>query len=92
MSDVRRERKEQRLTALTSVQVYPATQLVAPVQPVPPHCPYSATVPVPDGALPLAVPLLVELAADELAATPPEGMVVGTVDGWLAVFHVAVVG
>ena len=42
--------------------------------------------------MPLVVPLPLTGAADEETAIPPEGIVVGTVEGWSAVFHVAVVG
>jgi len=87
---------------------------VAPVQPVPPHCPYSATAPavlvavaevlvavvlftllvvVPVVVVPVVVfTVLVVVPAVAVVLAPPGGEVVGTVDGWRAVFQVAVVG
>lgn len=89
-----------------TVHVKPETHAVGPVKPVPPHWPYCWTVPgageTPVGADD-AVDFTVEEACDAedaedteltpvgLAALPP-GTVVGTVEGWRAVFQVAVVG
>lgn len=81
---------------------------MAPVQPVPPHCPYFVCVApaaeeVCDGGaelLPGAVAVEVATGVDaepgaeeagEEAVADPTGAV-GTVEGWLAVFQVAVVG
>jgi len=92
------------------VHTLPDAHTVGPVYPVPPHCPYLATVPVVDGTgtvVPGSVNVLVlwtvvgeamledDFALDEpgagAAVDAPGGGVVGTVAGWLAVFHDAVV-
>ena len=87
---------------MRTVQVDPEAQVVAPVHPMPPHCAYfCATAPdevdVADAevAVPEAVPVGPELemgAGAEVGATPPAGMVVGTVAGCSAVFQVAAEG
>ena len=67
-------------------QVNGETQAVAPVKPIPPHWPYCAAVPPEDvdvDPLELVVPVPVIVAETdvEVAAIPPEGCVVGTVEG-----------
>ena len=86
--------KRVQLTELTSVQVKPASHSVGPVQPMPPHCPYWATVPAAE--VPDAAGALVDTTGDEAEVTGPDaagaeeagaavaapgGAVVGTVAG-----------
>ena len=52
---------------LVTVQVEPDSQVVPPVHPVPPHCPYLATVVPPVATLVVAVPADVVVPAAELA-------------------------
>ena len=89
---------------LRTVQVEPEAQAVGPVQPWPPHWPYFWATAVLAGADDEAEADETDEecdaeeadVADEPDALPvgalPPGTAVGTVEGWRAVFHVAVVG
>ena len=95
--------KGDKLTSLITWQVNPAWQAVAPAHPIPPHWPYCAILPVAvlAGALAVVEAWDEDAGAEDDAGADEEGKgaeeapaggVVGTVEGWRAVFQVAVVG